>query len=505
MTILTVGPSSTYATIAAAMAVANPGDEISLEAGYSNEHALVDVNDISVMGAASSTGIKLKLDVGVIKVTLLGDAPIDVGDNATANTITGNAGANVIHVSAGADVVHGGLGVDRLVVDYSTVTASVIGTTVSVTDGGIHSVTFDGIENVTIDTGTGNDTITAGDGSNVLTTRAGNDTITSGNGNNLIYAGLGNDTITVGDGHNRIAAGLGDDTVTAGDGGNHIFGGPGDDTITSGDGRDVIRAGVGNDTIVTGGGNDKIFVPGGIDTVNAESGLDRLVLNYSSSTTDVTGGITGGGFAAGYSGTIANTAGTSSTVFAFVEAFNIATGSGNDTILTGAGHDILFGKAGNDTLNSGAGTDKLVGGAGDDVLTGGAGITDLLIGGKGADTYVYNNVSESTGIGYDVIMGFNTNFDRFDLNVSVTGVDASVTSGQLDVATYNHDLSAAINSSNLAAHHAVMFTPDSGSDAGDLYIIVDANGVAGFQAGQDYVFEIDNGHHMAALSAGDFI
>jgi Ca2+-binding RTX toxin-like protein len=486
MSILTVGPSSTYATIADAMAVANAGDEISLEAGYSNEHALVDVDDISIMGAASSTGIKLKLDTGVATVTLLGDAPIDVRDNAGANTITGNDGANVIHVSAGGDVVHGGLGVDRLVVDYSTVTASIIGTTVSVTDGGIHSVTFDGIENVTIDTGSGNDTITAGDGRNVLSTRAGNDTITSGNG------------------HNRIDAGLGNDTITAGDGGNHIFGAKGDDIITSGDGGDVINAGLGNDTIVAGGGNDYIFSIGGIDTVDAGPGNDRLILNYSHSTTNVNGGVGGGNLAAGYSGTIANVAGTSSTGFSFVETFTVITGSGNDTIRTGGGHDILIGNAGNDTLKGRAGTDYLKGGAGNDVLIGGRG-ADVLVGAAGADTFHYGHASQSTGAGHDVTKGFDTNFDRFDLKVSVTGVDTHITSGHLDSATFNHDLRAAINSSTLAANHAVLFTPDSGSNAGDLYIIVDANGVAGFQRGQDYVIEIDHGHHMNALSAGDFI
>lgn len=41
MTILTVGPTSGFATIAAAMQAAGPGDTIRLEAGYSNETATI--------------------------------------------------------------------------------------------------------------------------------------------------------------------------------------------------------------------------------------------------------------------------------------------------------------------------------------------------------------------------------------------------------------------------------------------------------------------------------
>jgi hypothetical protein len=123
----------------------------------------------------------------------------------------------------------------------------------------------------------------------------------------------------------------------------------------------------------------------------------------------------------------------------------------------------------------------------------------------GADTFSYSGVLESTGLGHDVINGFHVASDRFDLNVAVTGVDARVAAGQLDVATFHHDLRAALTSSTLAANHAVLFTPDSGSEAGNVYVIVDANGVAGYQVDQDFVFQVDGGHHMSALSAADFI
>ena len=110
---------------------------------------------MSVTGLASSTGIDLGLGASVNDLTLFGAAPIAVRDNANNNTITGNDGDNTISVSSGADVVHGNAGTDRLVVDYSSVTAIITGTLTSITDGATHSVTYDGIEDVTLTTGSG--------------------------------------------------------------------------------------------------------------------------------------------------------------------------------------------------------------------------------------------------------------------------------------------------------------------------------------------------------------
>src|SRR5436190_720372 len=80
-------------------------------------------------------------------------------------------------------------GEDRLVVDYRAATATVIATTVSVTDGGIHSVTYDGFEALSLWTGAGNDTVTTGDVDSKVRTFAGNDTITIGDGRSVVSAG----------------------------------------------------------------------------------------------------------------------------------------------------------------------------------------------------------------------------------------------------------------------------------------------------------------------------
>jgi Ca2+-binding RTX toxin-like protein len=151
MTIRTVGPNSTYRTIAAAVDASAAGDIISLEDRYSNERAVLTVQDLTVMGGPTSRNIELVLGVGINDVTLDGLANIRVLDNTGSNTITGNDGNNGLWVSGGADVVHGGDGRDRLVVDYRGAVTSVVATAGSVTDGGTNSVTFDGIEDLAME------------------------------------------------------------------------------------------------------------------------------------------------------------------------------------------------------------------------------------------------------------------------------------------------------------------------------------------------------------------
>ncbi|HXM00436.1 MAG TPA: bluetail domain-containing putative surface protein, partial [Rhizomicrobium sp.] len=150
------------------------------------------------------------------------------------------------------------------------------------------------------------------------------------------------------------------------------------------------------------------------------------------------------------------------------------------------------------------GTDTLTGGTGNDILNGGAG-RDILTGGGGSDKFVYGAVSDSTSTKYDTVHGFDATTCKFDLTVSVTGIDAAVTAGSLSATSFNTDLAAAINSAHLAAGHAVLFTASAGSLSGDTFLIVDANGTAGYQAGQDYVIELAGAAHLTSLSTGNFV
>ncbi len=399
-------------TIAAALTAAGTGDVILLEAGYGNENATIGINGLSFDGGPSSTGVNLQLLTGVSAITLLGTAPINIVDGPDANSIVGNDGDNTISVSSGVDVVTAGNGTDRLIIDYSAATASITGTLVNVSDGGTHAVTFTGVENFTIKTGSGNDTVTVADGANVVTTGLGDDTITVGNGSNFIDGGSNNDTITVGSGVNTVYGGIGNDTIIVGNGGNVVDGGDGDDGITAGTGNDVIVAGLGNDTVITGAGIDVTTVNGGIDTVDSGSESDRLIVDFSSSTTNVTGGVTGGTLAGGYDGAFADVAGTSSVVFLGTENFTVTTGSANDVIATGDGDDVLDGGAGSDQLSAGGGSDVLLVGLGSDALDGGAG-TDTVLFSASRTNYQINDLGGGVLQAVDLRAGSPDGTDTF--------------------------------------------------------------------------------------------
>ncbi|HEX8258519.1 MAG TPA: calcium-binding protein [Allosphingosinicella sp.] len=409
MPILTVGPNSTFPSIADAMAAAGPNDTIQLEGGYSNETATVTHSGMIVAGEANSTGIVLRLATGIAVVTLAGNAPIDLFDAADGNAITGNDGDNVVRVSAGSDAVSGGGGHDRLVVDYRLATGAVTGDSASnftEAGGGARMVTVNGgFEDFTIVTGSGADTITTGDGDDIIRTHGG--------------AG----TITAGQGANYIVGGDGADTITASDGGNFVRGGDGENTITTGGGSDEIVTGADADTVVSGGGADRITVVGGADSVDAGAGDDRLVLDYSAAITSVSGGVESGNAATGYTGHIADLAGATLD-FVGVESFRIMTGAGDDSIRTGAGADLFYGGDGNDRFETGqnddraygeAGDDWVAASGGDDLLDGGAGRDllygegglDLLVGGGGDDRLAGGSDADKLlgGNGNDTIIG----------------------------------------------------------------------------------------------------
>jgi Ca2+-binding RTX toxin-like protein len=136
---------------------------------------------------------------------------------------------------------------------------------------------------------------------------------------------------------------------------------------------------------------------------------------------------------------------------------------------------------------SGAGDDSLLGGSGDDRIYGGLG-ADLLFGGGGADTFEYRAAAESSSTSYDTIVGFDYRVDKIDLPERVGNFSAAVESGRLDTATFDADLGLAM-AGVLNPYSAAVFTPDSGDLAGRIFGIVDANGISGYQAGEDFVAE----------------
>lgn len=153
-------------------------------------------------------------------------------------------------------------------------------------------------------------------------------------------------------------------------------------------------------------------------------------------------------------------------------------------------HIIFDGSAETDgrfVFMGGDSSDTFLGGAGDDWIWG-AGGADGLSGGGGADRFIYRGAGESTGADYDTIGDFNPASDRIDLHVDVRGFATTVSSGALSRDSFDADLGALLG--GLGTNQAAWVAPDSGDLAGTIFLVIDANGQAGYQAGEDYVIAI---------------
>ena len=177
---------------------------------------------------------------------------------------------------------------------------------------------------------------------------------------------------------------------------------------------------------------------------------------------------------------------------------------------SGAGDTLAFNgsaeKDGSYNVAGGPGDDILIGGHHADYLAGYGG-ADRLTGGPGHDTFHYGLASDSTSTGYDTIVGINFNHADhiFAAGLHILGIDKKIKHGTLSTATFDHDLHHKLNASHLHTDHAVVFTPDAGTLSGKIFLVIDINGTAGYQAGQDLVIELDHPAHLSALDVGDFV
>ncbi len=174
----------------------------------------------------------------------------------------------------------------------------------------------------------------------------------------------------------------------------------------------------------------------------------------------------------------------------------IAFGPGADT------YDGQFGKI-TGLVDGFTGDDTIVCGHERNALQGGAG-TDWLEGGAGRDHYLFAAATESTGAGYDTISGFEADRDKLDLDFAVTGINAKVGTGRLREAHFDSDLATAVGAAQLDVNHAVLFTPSKGDLKGHTFLVIDANGAVGYQAGADYVIELRDSVNLGHFSVHDF-
>jgi Ca2+-binding RTX toxin-like protein len=285
----------------------------------------------------SSTGVvnsDLVIDNITVSVTSQPDTTNDGNDTLDGGTgddqIFAGGGSDRILLSNafGDDVIFGGEDTDGLdvdVLDASGITGS--GITVTLTGGesgtailGADSASFSEIEEIVftdqgdifngnfitddidIDTGDGNDTLTEGNGNNTLSGGAGDDLFNVGFGDSTIDGGSGTDTLSAASADDplnvlftgtasgthtdldanpnqgifssieAIEGSSGSDTINASGDlvGVELSGRAGADTITGGQGTDTISGGTGNDSLTGGAGTDLfIYTPGdGLDTIS---------------------------------------------------------------------------------------------------------------------------------------------------------------------------------------------------------------------------------------------
>jgi Ca2+-binding RTX toxin-like protein len=227
---------------------------------------------------------RFSFTAGVLTEAVTTDTDGSTGGN---DNVTAGDGHNVVLGGVGADGVTSGTGNDLVLGDNgrALLTSAGVITLFETSDPAIG----------------GGDTIAAGEGRNIVSGGFGGDTVSTLGGDDLIIgdngrfsftAGVlteavttdtdastgGNDTLTAGDGHNVVLGGVGNDAITTGGGDDVVLGDngtarfepsgqrlsfetgdaalAGDDTIDAGAGDDIVLGGTGADTIQGGAGND---------------------------------------------------------------------------------------------------------------------------------------------------------------------------------------------------------------------------------------------------------
>jgi Ca2+-binding RTX toxin-like protein len=293
---------------------------------------------------------------------------------------------------------------------------------------------------------------------------------------------------------------------TGGQGGIDIVaGGGGDDVVYLGESftrDDQIDGGAGYDVVVLEGDFSGGVVFRSTTLTNIE--WVGLTGNHSYNLTLSNPNVRADGFTVDGSALLATDTLTYDGTAESASGVYIIGGQGNDVLRFGGGDDTVTGGAGADSLTGGAGDDTLTGNQGQDTLQGGLGL-DHLYGNNGANTFVWADVAESTGPDHDVLGVIKPLQDHFDLDVAVGGVDSRVNAGSLSAGSFNTDLVREIGAADLAAGHAVVFKPNAGGLAGHFFLVVDVNGVAGYQADADYVMEFAAGSNPNAIAVGFFV
>ena len=230
-------------------------------------------NDVLTGGAGNDT-----LSGGAGNDTLNAGAGVD----AIAYTLGGTPGAPV----DGFDTVSGGAGIDTVTVTGSGGNDALViaanGASISADNAASTApaplLSITGVEELVIDLGAGNDSVTVA--GNFTATDLAPSTIT-------IRGGTGNDTLSaagVTSAHRVVLYGdTGDDTLTGGAGNDLLDGGSGADALRGGAGADRLVADA-LDTLAGGGGSDTFVLGNDIDVTRPPGSMGTLITDFAPGT-----------------------------------------------------------------------------------------------------------------------------------------------------------------------------------------------------------------------------
>lgn len=213
----------------------------------------VNMNAITLDTATFASKLANVAMVSAINIT--GTANADTITSSFGGTINGGAGDDTITISAVA-TINGGSGND-------TINAPAGGSI----NGNAGDNTINVSAAATINGGSGDDTIDASAATDAVS-------IDGGSGTDSIIGGAGNDTINGGADNDTIIGGAGDDSITGGEGADSITGGSGDDKII------LTETTPASDTIVFAA----TAAANGVDTITgftAGSASGKDVLNFT--------------------------------------------------------------------------------------------------------------------------------------------------------------------------------------------------------------------------------
>lgn len=404
--------------------------------------------------------------LGITNLTLTGTSKGDTLTGAEGNdTLSGLGGSDTLSGLTGNDILNGGAGTDKLLggdgsdlyivglaSDHSAAEFSDTGST------GRDEVRFSAIKASTL-------TLYAGD--------TGIEQVVLGTGTGA--TANTNGTVALNVNTSAVKNGL---TLIGNAGANSLTGTAYNDTLDGGSGIDKLQGGGGNDTYTV-----DLTASGTLQDTITDSGTDTgdtLVLRGAST----------------------NTTAATLTLASSLEHLD-ASGTGSSLLN-------LSGNASANTLTGNAANNVINGLGGNDILFGGLG-ADTLDGGTGSDLFVYNSVNQSNRASSDILSGVDfggldatTGVDhlRFD-GLTLTGASVlNVSSTQIST---QQALETTVNGDVMHLSEAVLVHVQNGVAAGTNFLLVDANGIAGYQAAGDYAIQLIGVTNLSGFDLSDLM